>query len=324
MGTGILTETYSGQTRLTNMSLLHINKDHIAMEMVPGQPAALPNGQYYTHDRSHQALLGNPHRGPGGTAVKVRHGYSTQSYVAHEYALEADVPLENIEYADGPLDPDGDEALLLRDQLMTQVEYDVASAIDATTDWSTNHSLTLAGTTQWSHASSTPLTNFESGREQFRSHFGFYPNGFAMGAPVWSKLQFHADILNAIKYTGVGRAPMQVLATLLDVDVVLVGKGVYLSSNVGQTTETMADIWGKHAWYFYRPPTAALKQQAFAWHFKRPLVGTGGLTDVTERRLNSGNLSLQVRSRMSTGFNIVSQDSSNKATAGYFYKDAVA
>jgi hypothetical protein len=104
--------------------------------------------------------------------------------------------------------------------------------------------VTLAGTSQWSDLTtgvSDPIANVETAKEAVRQAVGKRANTVVMGAQVFAKLKQHPKVIDRMKYTGRDIATPELLASLFDVQRVMIGDAIY--SNDAGTVFT--DVWGK-------------------------------------------------------------------------------
>jgi len=311
---------WSTDTRLDNYSVMYGSEltDYVAEDICPLQEAALPDGKYYVHNRDAERLISKPYRPPGEKAEAVDLTFTTATYSSRERAISTPVTGEEEEQNDPAADPMMNAAEGLERLMKIGIEYDFFSSIDEVSDFDTGHYTTLSGTSQWSdYANSTPKEDVQAGKLQVLSATGREPNVLVLGYETFSQLIFHPGINAAIKYTGVGRAALAAMAALFDVDEVKVAKGIYVSSNEGQTDVT-AFLVGKFAWLFHRSPSRGLKNLTFGWHMSRPLAKAGGRREVTDQNGDWHRVATHVRKRKSSTFNSVA------SKCGYFFNNAVA
>ena len=106
-------------------------------------------------------------------------------------------------------------------------------------------------------ALSDPLEAIDRGKEQIQGDTGYVPNILLMGQQVFNVLRRHPDIKETIKYTQLGVGSLDLLATLFDVERVLIGKTVY-ATNVEGGTAAYSFAFGKNMLLCYAPPTPGL------------------------------------------------------------------
>ena len=138
--------------------------------------------------------------------------------------------------------------------LATLVDLDreskVATLYNTLTTFSASLRATLSGTSQWSHASSNPVTAIMQAMDMMLVR----PNVLILGREVWTALRTHAAVVAAVLGAqGVGAASgasgvvsLQAAADLFGLERILIGETFYNSAKPGQTA-SMARLWGKHA-----------------------------------------------------------------------------
>ena len=95
---------------------------------------------------------------------------------------------------------------------------------------------------------------------------GMKPNTLLLSPSAFNALKNHDDILDRIRYTQKGIVTTDLLATLFEVDKVLVGWGVVNSAAKG-ATDDVDFIMGKHALLCYSNPRPALKKPSAGYIF---------------------------------------------------------
>lgn len=115
--------------------------------------------------------------------------------------------------------------------------------------------------TQWSdYGSSTPLIDLSANNDTIEGRIGREGNKFVMGKQVWTQLKWHPDLLDNIKYTQRAQMTPELLAAMLEIESVKVGRGIYTTAAEGTTEAnvTYTRIWGKNALLLYTPDSPQL------------------------------------------------------------------
>lgn len=116
--------------------------------------------------------------------------------------------------------------------------------------YASSNKVTLSGTTQWTHASGTPLTDIATAMEAVRQAIGKYPNVCCMGAQSWKAFRVNAQVL--ARFTTANR-----IAMLADFEaltgIAKVGIGTVPSAAAGSSPSTMTDLWGDYCILAYVP-----------------------------------------------------------------------
>jgi hypothetical protein len=126
---------------------------------------------------------------------------------------------------------------------------------------------TAAGFVQWNDPASVPIEDIEGEANSIAENTGRRPNKLVLGAYVWSELKNHPDVLDRIKYTQRGVVTTDLLAGLLDLEMVEV---MQATRNTGPEAgaESLAYIGGRHALLCYAPNTPALDMPSAGYSFR--------------------------------------------------------
>lgn len=119
---------------------------------------------------------------------------------------------------------------------------------------------TLSGTSQWSDLTSDPLRQILAARDQMLVQ----PNVMTFGQLGWTQFRQHPRVVAAVLnrasnsgsggVTAAGWATKEAIASLLEIDEVLVGQSFVNGARKGQTA-VYNRVWGKHAAMFRREKT---------------------------------------------------------------------
>lgn len=216
-------------------------------------------------------------------------------------------------------EPDDEVALRLRaprvalDVITLKHEAAVAALIFALSSYHADLRTTLSGTSQWSHASSSPIAAVTAAKSAVAGAIGRDPNTLVLGREVFDKLIVHAEIRAQLATTGTKVVTAELLAQIFGVKRVLVGNAVK-SDSAG----TMSRIWGKFAALLYVPEAVDSKavrsmyEPAFAYTFEQkghPMVDQWDDSDAESTFYRTSNHYL---------VKVVGQ------MAGYLFAEAVA
>lgn len=115
-------------------------------------------------------------------------------------------------------------------------------------------------------ASNTFILDVETRIDTIESNTGFRPNVLVLSGNTLKELKLESTVLERIKYTQRGIVSAELIASLFELDEVLVGGAIYSSAKETKagTEFTTARIWEKtatkgSAFLYYRPPAAGLK-----------------------------------------------------------------
>lgn len=249
---------------LSNVSVAYKNESYIAEMLLPVFSVQKQTGKYYKFDKS--ALRRNKTlRAAGAAANEVEHGLTTDSFITQDHALKEKIPFEVIDQADNALSPESDATEAVTEMLLVDKEIALATQMSDTAVITQN--VTLSGTDQWSdYDNSDPFDDIRTAINTVQAAIGKRPNTLVFGQATFNKLVDHPDIVDRIKYSMAGAVTPELIARLFDVQYVFIGSAVQNTAVEGQT-DSLAYIWGKHAWACYIAPSVRLKQVTLGYHF---------------------------------------------------------
>ena len=257
---------------LTNVSIAYSNAEYIADQIFPQAPVNKQSDIVPKYDQSHWFRNLAEKRAPG-TKSK-RSGFTvdlTDKYFCDRYSFADEVNDETRDNSDAPFNLDVDTTEFVTDKLLMTREVNFVTDFMKTGVWGTDK----AGTTDFvkfsDYALSAPLEVITDYRDIVQGKIGRDVNLFAVSRPIHSKLKWHPDLIDMIKYTQRGQLTPQLIAELLEIGRYLVGQAIQTTDPEGtaEASVNYSRIWGKDALMAYvsdRPslktPTAGL---TFIW-----------------------------------------------------------
>lgn len=246
---------------LTNISVAYLqNLDgFIAGKAFPEVPVQKRSDAYFTYPKQQWFRSDAKERGPSTESAGSGYEQDNDNYFCKRYALHKDVDDTVRANTDTPLDADRDATEFVMRQLMIKREQLWAAKYFITSLWtgsSTGGDITP--TTKWDNASGTPIKDIRTQMNAMRTKTGFKPNKLILPALVWNALQDSADIIDRISVNQTRIVTKQLLASVLELDEILVADGVNDTAIEGATA-SMADIIGTDdALLVYAPPRPGL------------------------------------------------------------------
>lgn len=240
---------------LTAIAVMYRNNRLIADEVMPRVTVGRREFKWNKWALADGFLVPNTLVGRKSTPNQVSIGFTEQESGVFDYGLDDLVPNDDIQSA-----PPGYNPLARAVSFLTQLtaldrEVRVAAEVFGASNFAAANKSTLSGTSQWSHASSNPVTAIITALDSVVMR----PNIAVMGQAVWSKVRQHASVLEAIKSTGgaisSGTVTRQQFADLFELEALYVGESWVNNAKRGQTA-SMARAWGKHAAFLYRDRVA--------------------------------------------------------------------
>lgn len=253
---------------LTNVSIKYSNQEYIADLVIPRVPVSQETGIIWSYGMQNFNLKDMQR---GDKSPSKRSSYSVDhstTYRIINYALSDVVTAGMRAQADAPMSPDVDTTEYLTEQLALNKEYLVGSSLFSTANFSGYTEALSASATRYrwdNYTNSNPLEDISyAKRSKIAKNSGASSNIWVvMGDEVFEKLENHPDMLDNIKYTQTPIITEDLVAKLMKVEKVLVGKSMYNTANEGQTA-SLSPIWGKFVLVMHRPPKAGLKTAATA------------------------------------------------------------
>lgn len=211
------------------------------------------------------AALRAPGQESAGTGYTVD---TTDTYYCDNFAVHKEVPDEVRENTDNPFDPDMEATLIVTDRLMLRREIAWAATFLTTGLWGvagdTDKNLAAA---QWSdYALSDPIGDIETGKDAIHGTTSREANSLVIGRQVWTKLRHHPDFIERIKYTQKGVLTADIVASIVEVARILIGKAIKNTALEGQTA-AYAYVMGKVALLMHVAARAALMTPSAGYTF---------------------------------------------------------
>jgi hypothetical protein len=260
---------------LTNISVSYLQDAaaFIADKVFPIVPVKRQSDIFYTYNKGDFMRDEAQVRGAATESAGGDYGVeASDPYYCRKHAFHKDVtPEERVNY-DEPLDADKDATDFVTQKMLIRREMQWASRFFKAGVW--GYEITGAEnagegqTIQWSLATSNPIKDITEAAVKMASETGYKPNTLVLSPYAFNALKNHEDILDRIKYTQKGIVTTDLLATLFEVDKVLVAWSV-VNSAVKGAADNVGFIMGKHALLCYSNPAPALRKPSagyiFAW-----------------------------------------------------------
>jgi len=265
---------------LTDISVAYTQQPSVfvAPSAFPTVPVTKQADKYYIYDRGDWFRTEAKPRAPGAPIAMGGWKLATDSYFADRFGLGhpiSDPERSNADPAVSNLDADATE--YLTHQLMLKDEVDWVADFFATGVWIGASSTTdmtgaaapastATGFLQWNDVASTPIEDIRGEQTYVLSRTGQKPNTLIVGARVWGSLADHPDILDRIKHTQTGVVTTDLVASLLELDRILVATAVQNSGLEG-AADSFDFVAGKAALLCYVPSSPGLKVPAAGYRF---------------------------------------------------------
>lgn len=240
--------------------------------LFPRVPVQVSGGQVIEFGKEAFRLY-NARRAPGAATKRIDFGYLGKSYALLQDSLEGKVPREFLRDASKVPGIDlGTRAVnLVMSALTLSLEHEQAKLATDATKYDSNHKIALSSTSKWSHEDGNPTAVIDTGKEAVRQSIGIYPNTVLLSAQAYAAAKNNPAVLERFKYTSRDSVTPEMLASLWDVDRVVVGKAVTFDD-----AGAAQDAWGNNAILAYVPLEAStMEEPSFGYTYtmeQHPLV----------------------------------------------------
>jgi hypothetical protein len=214
---------------LTNVSVAYMQdkSTFIADKVFPRVPVTKQSDLYWKYSKSDWRRTDAQKRAPGTESAGVGWKVDTGQYFAQVYAVHKDIDDQIRANADSNWRLDSDATTFVTNQLLLRRDLDWNAAFFTTGKWGTDLTgVASAPSTnqflQWNNAASDPVVQFADLQTTFVEQSGRKANTLVLGARTITSLKNHPDIIDRIKYTQRGVVTTDLLASLFDVEKILV------------------------------------------------------------------------------------------------------
>ena len=245
---------------LSNFAVKYRNPGYVSDRACTRVPVQRQSDKYWRFGTEQLQALVDDLRAPGAAAQRIAQSLSADTYFAEDHALERLITdEERANFDAGDVEQWASETLT--DKLLLRKEKLFASMVTDTAQVTQN--TTLAGTQQWNdYTNSKPTEDIQAGQETIAKNAGVRANTLILGFAVFSKLRNHPKIVERVQNIRVGVVREEDLASLFDVQQVLVSQALEVSAS-----GTVDFVFGKHAVLCYVSPTPAFGEPSFGKSF---------------------------------------------------------
>lgn len=256
---------------LAKVSVQFRNKDYIADRVFPILDGADPKAKITIYRKGAWFRDEAGVRAAGTRAKRGGYPLTSVSIATKEYAFAKEVTDEDRRFASAKgapvVQPEQDAIEFATDKVDLKKEIRTATLIKDTT-WVDANAAGEDADGKWSPAGSTNtfLADITTGRKAIQGATGLDPNTLVIDYATFLALKEVDAIRDKIKYTKGGVFGAELLAALLELDEVLVGKAIYSSAKETKagTDFTAARMWEVTAtkgmgFLFYKAPRLGLK-----------------------------------------------------------------
>lgn len=313
------TPTYASQhidAVLSNISVAYMQDQtkYVASKVFPRVPVEKQSGIYFKYNLEDWIRDDAQKRADATESAGGGYTLATDNYSADVWAFHKDVGDQVLKNYTDPLNPIRDAALYVASRLALKQEVDFANQYFKAGVWSNN----ITGVTatpganqvyQWSdYTNSTPLEDVEAWKEDIHSVTGIDANILVIGKPVYVQLKNHPSIIDRIKYTSEKVPTPALLASLFELDQVLVAGSIVNTAKEGQAKATSYNF-GKGALLVHAAPEPGLLTPSAGYTFGWDGVSDGaGIAVGTKQYRVEERAAQRIESQMAWDNKVVAPD----------------
>lgn len=247
---------------LTNISVMYRNAAYVGTQLMPVVPVKKESDKYYIYDsKAARFRIPQTLRAPKTESKTVDWKVTDDTYSCDEHALNDLIDDRERGNADKPLNLEVDTVEFLTDILLLGLEMRIKTVIEASLSANTVDVL-------WSTpGTSNPIADIETGKAAVHAVIFKDPNVLLLGRAVYDALKHHPDILDRIKYSQKGVVTSDLMASVFEVDKVIVGNAGYNTAKEGKDA-SYSYLWGKNAILAYVEPRPGIKKYSLGYIFQ--------------------------------------------------------
>ena len=318
---------------LTNVSVAYMQEAsaYVADKVFPRVPVKKQSDVFCKYSKSDWRRTDAQKRAPGTESAGSGWKVNTDLYYAQVYAVHKDLDDQTRSNADSNWSLDKDATTFVTNQLLLKRDLDWNAAFFKDGVWAQDLTgVATAPTTnqflKFSDAASDPISLFADLQTKFVLQAGRKANTLVLGAHVVNAMKQHPDIIDRIKYTQKGIVTTDLLATLFDVEKVLVSYASYTdvaeindakAQDAAATYQFMTNSTGALLCYSPKAPSLMEPAAGYTFTWNGYLGGNSHGIRMSNFRMEHIR-SDRIEGEMTYDMKVVSPD------MGIFMKDAVA
>lgn len=269
---------------LTNMSVgfeQDLERFFVAAKVFPAVPVAKQSDVYYIYDRDDWHRLEAKERPLSAETAGGGYRLETDTYNAKVFGIHRDIDdRERANEDNPPLSGDRDSTRYLTEQMWLLRETLWATAFFSTGKWTGSTTATdIVPGTKWDASGSTPITDLRTQIRSVHAKTGRRPNKLTLAQDVWDAIQDNADFIARISVNTTRVVTRELLAQLLELDEVLVGGAINVTSQEGAAATVRAFVMTDAALLTHSPRAPGMRVPSAGYTFSwNGLLGPGAGT----------------------------------------------
>lgn len=254
---------------LSNVAINYRPAGFIADRIFPVVPVPKQSDTYVIFEQADLFRKENTRRSRGGEANKIHSRVSSAGYYCNNYALKADVTLEDRANADPIFVQQFEEGRINRVQDALFLDWEVRVA-NQLTDASNVGSSTAVASAWDDYTNADPLSDLWTAVDNVELTTGFRPNRVLFSGTAWRHFRRNATVIDKSTnphITGGGLYPStRQMEDLLEMKV-LVGNAWQNTAEEAMPLN-LSQIWGDHVVVYYAPDRPTIETPSFGYFFR--------------------------------------------------------
>ena len=259
---------------LSNMAINYRMSGFIADMVFPVVPVGKQTDIYIKYDQADIFRREDTKRSRGTEAQKIMYRVSSDSYYAENYALKADVTLEDRSNAD-PIFVSNFEGGRVR-RVMDGLQLDWELRVSSLTMNTANVGSNAAVDSSWAdQTNANPITDVDLIINNVQDSTGYRPNRLLFGNKAWRNFRRNDNVKDAVLGAGVGPnitggghwASTEEVARMLEVEKILVG-GAYHNTAEEGIAQLLENMWPDSVLAYYTPDQPSVDEPSFGYSFR--------------------------------------------------------
>ncbi|MCH8077269.1 MAG: hypothetical protein IIC64_15805 [SAR324 cluster bacterium] len=254
---------------LSNVAINYRPAGFIADRIFPVVPVPKQSDTYVIFEQADLFRKENTRRSRGGEANKIHSRVSSSGYYCNNYALKADVTLEDRANADPIFVQQFEEGRINRVQDALFLDWEVRVA-NQLTDASNVGSSTAVASAWDDYTNADPLGDVWTAVDNVELATGFRPNRILFSGTAWRHFRRNAMVIDKSTnphITGGGLYPStRQMEDLLEMKV-LVGNAWQNTAEEAMPLN-LSQIWGDHVVVYYAPDRPTIESPSFGYFFR--------------------------------------------------------
>lgn len=259
---------------LSNMAINYRPQGFIADRIFPTVQVPKQSDTYVVFEQGDLFRRENTRRSRGGEANKIHSRVSSASFYCENYALKADVTLEDRANADPIFVQHFEEGRVMRVQDALFLDWELRLAGQVTNPANVGSS-TAVGSAWTDYAASDPLGDLWTAVDNVEVATGYRPNRVLFSGTAWRNFRRNAKVIDKAANPNVNAGGLYPSATqvedLLEMNV-MVGNAWHNTAEEGLGLN-LSQVWGDHVLVYYAPEQPSMETPSFGYGFRWNAAG---------------------------------------------------